>query len=272
MSRTRMAIGAFWCVAFVFAHTAGAQSPRLGPPILYHAPGMADNDLALGGAWWRVESIPQSEESASPRAKSGALAAVASGVVPGAGQLYAGSYWKALGFLVAEVTSWTLYAHWDKEGDRIKTQFRQFADTHWREEEYWAWIALESGRPLTDMAALREWEREHFSHFLHEQKDQQYYEMIGKYDQFNIGWDDTNTPRGRDSARRDYYETLRDNSNKAYKKAAACQMVALANHGLSALDAAWTVSRHNRRTVRTSLRIVPVPATGDYALNLQVAW
>ncbi len=268
--RPKMVAGAvLLCGMFSSAIDAFAQGSLFGS----RAPEMAAyRGLAKDGFWLRVTSMPQVGEASTPRARSGLLAAAASGLLPGAGQVYAGNYLKAAGFLLAEISCWTFYARWDRDGDRIKTQFRQFADTHWREEDYWAWIAQESGKDVTDMAALREWERQHFSHSLHEQKDQQYYEMIGKYDQFNIGWDDTNTPRGRDSARRDYYETLRDKSNKAYKKAATCQMIALANHGLSALDAAWTVSRHNRRVVHTSLRILPVPETGDYALNLQVRW
>jgi len=235
--------------------------------------GPNSSGMPLLKPWLEAAVMPsKGDEQGTRRQKSGLLAAVASAAVPGAGQAYAGSYWKTIAFVGVEVASWVFYARWDRDGDDIKREFHQFADTHWREDEYWAWIALESGLPPTDMTALREWERTHFSHSLHEEKDQQYYEMIGKYDQFNIGWDDTNTPRGRDSVRRDYYETLRDKSNKAYKKAATCEMIALANHGLSALDAAWTVSRHNRRVVHTSLRIVPMPQTGDHMLSLRVNW
>lgn len=269
MSRTLVRLLTVGCAALAMRGGAVGQVALAGEWLRHGDPSAA----ALLHPWMQaaVASL-QGDDTGGRPTKSGVLAAVASAVVPGAGQAYAGSYWKTLGFVSVEAASWFFYVRWDKDGDDIKRDFRQFADTHWREDEYWAWIAQESGHSSTDMNALRQWEREHFSHSLHEQKDQQYYEMIGKYDQFNIGWDDTNTPRGRNSARRDYYETLRDKSNKAYKKAATCEMIALANHCLSALDAAWTVSRHNRRAVRTSLRIVPMPETGDYALTLRVTW
>jgi hypothetical protein len=40
---------------------------------------------------------------------------------------------------------------------------------------------------------------------------------------------------------------MRHNSNREFKKASACAMVVMANHVISALDAAWTISRHNRQ-------------------------
>lgn len=273
MTRTFLLGLAVGCFVAGGAREAAAQNSPLERQRLCVTGDERAFQAALLSPWLRGALGPgEHRGNADGGQKSPLLGGLASAAIPGAGQVYAGSYWKALGFVAVEVTSWVFYAHWEKDGDRIKTQFHEFADTHWREDEYWAWIALESGLPASDLPALRQWEREHFSHFLHEEKDQQYYEMIGKYDQFNVGWDDTNTPRGRDSARRGYYETLRDKSNKAYKKAATCQMIALANHGLSALDAAWTVSRHNRRVAHTSLRIVPMPQTGDYLLSLRVNW
>ncbi|MCR4440099.1 MAG: hypothetical protein QHJ34_12695 [bacterium] len=273
MTRNFLVALAACCSLAVVARDAAAQKSFLRMERAYAPVDEHTFQAALLSPWLRAALTSEEQMgNAEGRRKSPLLGGLASAAIPGAGQVYAGSHWKALGFVAVEVASWVFYAHWDKDSDRIKAQFHQFADAHWREDEYWAWIALESGLPASDLPALRQWEREHFSHFLHEEKDQQYYEMIGKYDQFNIGWDDTNTPRGRDSARRDYYETLRDKSNKAYKKAATCQMIALANHGLSALDAAWTVSRHNRRVAHTSLRIVPMPQTGDYLLSLRVNW
>ncbi len=209
-----------------------------------------------------------------PRRKSKALAVVLSAAVPGSGEIYCGSYIKGLGFLAVETTCWVVYGVYTKEGNEIEDEFHNFADTHWIEADYWDWISDRSGLPRDDMEALREYERDNFSHGLHEQKDQQYYEMIGKYDQFNVGWDDTLTPFARDSQRRDFYETRRDDSNKAFKKAAAGEMIALANHLLSALDAAWTVNNYNKKMVTTSLRVTPSRYALDHApmLCLRVDW
>ena len=45
---------------------------------------------------------------------------------------------------------------------------------------------------------------------------------------------------------RDRYEGMRDKSNQAFIRASYCTMVVLANHVLSAFDAAFTIGRKNR--------------------------
>jgi len=204
-----------------------------------------------------------------------------SAVVPGAGQYYGGSLLKAVGFVAIEALSWTMYAVYNAEGYDIDAEFRAYADAHWSESDYWDWIAGHSGRDRNDLPALREWEREKFSHGLHEQKDQQYYEMIGKYDQFNYAWDDSEIgllddgwTKSQRSARRLYYEGRRDASNQAFKKATTGITIALLNHIVSSLDAAWTISRHNRSLAQASLQFEPMkfnhqPAT---VLSLRLNW
>jgi len=52
-----------------------------------------------------------------------------SAVVPGSGQLYAGSYWKTLGFVAIEAASWYMYIHYNQRGKDIEDQFEIYADT-----------------------------------------------------------------------------------------------------------------------------------------------
>ena len=81
---------------------------------------------------------------------------------------------------------------------------------------------------------------------------QQYYELIGKYDQFVVGWDDI-VRRSTDNAvgwtevdsvenfhseRRLRYEDDRDESNRFLKRASTVTGVILINHVISAIDAA----------------------------------
>jgi hypothetical protein len=84
---------------------------------------------------------------------------------------------------------------------------------------------------------------------------QQYYELLGKYDQFVAGWDDltfadTGNPvtayteidsveKVHSELRLDY-ETRRDDSNKHLKRASNIAGLILVNHVISAIDAART--------------------------------
>ena len=81
---------------------------------------------------------------------------------------------------------------------------------------------------------------------------QQYYELLGKYDQFVAGWSDLKDPNGNfinsvsqiDSVEnfaselRLDYEVRRDDSNKLLKRASNVAGVIMLNHIFSAIDAA----------------------------------
>lgn len=113
--------------------------------------------------------------------------------------------------------------------------------------------------------------REHlptgFTHHLDpDNKDQQYYEMIGKYEQFWAGWpSDGNYGIGSSrhfidwgpyddpnqnwihNTYRDHYQDLRKQSNDALDMSKNFTMVVMGNHLLSALHAGFLVSLHNRK-------------------------
>lgn len=163
-----------------------------------------------------------------------------SALVPGAGQFYSGSWVKGLAFLGVEVGCWVGYKQYHDEGESIEDEFHLYADTHWSEERWRA--NLQPSDPST--------------HNLPPTKTQQYYEMIGKYDQFKRGWDDY-TENGPDlTPHRDEYETMRDESNQNFIMASRLSMVVLANHVLSGLEAAWSINRHNVK-VRAQAHMVP---------------
>ena len=209
-----------------------------------------------------------------------------SAVVPGAGQLYAGSWWKALGFLTIEAASWYFYSDYQREGKDIEDEYMTYADANWSEDQYWLAIASMSGKSADDIEALRDWEHLNFSHGLHREKDQQYYEMIGKYNQFNYGWNDIygSTPRPTDplvyqreqilSEKRLYYEQRRDASNRAFKHATTSLTVVMFNHIVSALEAVWTVSRHNRTIAEARIYFEPrlMDQQRYTALTLRMDW
>ena len=204
------------------------------------------------------------EEEYMVDARNGGKALIFSAALPGAGQLYAGSYLKALGFIAVEAAGWYLYSDFSGEGNRIEDEFEAYANQNWSEDQYWNAIASLAGLSVDNREALREWEHANFSHGLHLEKDQQYYEMIGKYiGQFGFGWDDiflgpTGPFRGDDpatpyfdnqgqaAARSLSYMDMRYDSNQLLERSSIATQIALLNHVASALDASFTVRAMNR--------------------------
>ncbi|MFH1941097.1 MAG: hypothetical protein ABIL68_03255, partial [bacterium] len=144
---------------------------------------------------------------------------------------YVGSWIKGAIFLGVEAALWYGYSRFSDKGQAIEDDFHTFADMHWSEAR---WVANRS-------------EHDPSTHTLPETKTQQYYEMIGKYDQFKAGWDDYADGGPALTPRRDYYENLRNNSNIEFKRATTCVMLAMGNRLLSVFDTAFTIRSINRR-------------------------
>jgi hypothetical protein len=92
-----------------------------------------------------------------------------------------------------------------------------------------------------------------FTHRLAPYGDQQYYEMIGKYPQFGGGWDDASGYTPGDILTNNVskkfldYSKLRGDANSLYNIATTVTYVIVANHLISALEAAWGASSINKR-------------------------
>ena len=213
--------------------------------------------------------------NAEKEKKSVLRAALYSAVVPGSGQLYGGSTWKAILFAGIEVASWTAYFVYTGKGDNEEQLVNNFADTHWSERKYWSKLydeaknrelsnlpdyAVDENRILIDfnkdvISSLRFLEEAlGFSHKLPETKTQQYYEMIYKYlRQFGNGWDDANFDveyygnTNNLTANMFSYRDMRNTMNSYYDAATTATNIVLINHVLSALDAAWTTSSYNHQ-------------------------
>lgn len=214
-----------------------------------------------------------------PGRKSPWLAAGLSIVVPGTGEIYAESYWKAAAFIVVEAAAWTVAYVQNKKGDRQTDSFQAYADEHWDVTQYASYAQSRYAPPngpynwlRTDVPADRPaWERvywpelnrmerdiggnasnrtgQYYSHTLPIHGEQQYFELIGKYQQFNPGWDDAVLPYEYGdplSERFLYYSKERGKANDFYTNASTAVTVAIVNHVLSAADAAWSASMHNR--------------------------
>ena len=227
-----------------------------------------------------VEGDADPEPTPMPRTetrkgKSSKRAFLLSALVPGLGEWYAGSKKRALAFFGAEAALVGMWAAWKGKGNDLEEEFRAVADEHWDPEEYIAWRestisnnssithALPCSSEVRDVyiPARREWINMSQSGGLGSaafggcasSQIQQYYELLGKYDQFVAGWKDlrrggsTGNPvewtevdsvENFHSERRLRYEDDRDESNRFLKRASTISGVILINHVISAIDAA----------------------------------
>ncbi|RMH62239.1 MAG: hypothetical protein D6677_10200 [Calditrichaeota bacterium] len=238
-------------------------------------PGMTAYGLAWDTRRWVREQTQQGNAQRSP-----AWAALFSAAVPGAGEAYAGSYWKAAAFMVAEALFVAGYITYQNRGDVKDRDMRALADSRWDEGRYWSkvyMLAVQNGKwdgpslqtdaigrlSDADVAAnldkLRYWETHGgfigFTHELPHTKTQQYYEMIYKYlIQFGSGWVELgdnwtyyDDPASLNHLTNDVarYKTIRNQSNDFYHTATTISWVILLNHLSSAVDAAFTARAFN---------------------------
>jgi hypothetical protein len=211
--------------------------------------------------------------------KSPFLGAVLSGVLPGAGEFYAESFVKSAIFFAAEAGLWKTFFIFEGKGNQQTDRFEAFADQNWSLKKYAQWLVnqqfagYEQVNPEEmDLNVLRlqvnEVERRNFSHTLPNFGDQQYYEVIGKYQNFVAGWADADinllskeqsSPYWYGSYKTQMllgYAADRQKANDYYDKSSLAISGVIINHILSAADAAWTVSLYNKEIrMQTSVKM-----------------
>ena len=230
--------------------------------------------------------------------KSALLAGVLSLAVPGAGELYTKSYWRAGGFILAEAGLWAFYAVYTSKGDQQTTIFQSYADDHWSVVRYCQWIQDNAPKLNPDVTSftgwlipgtesLQPWDRvswdelnkvenriaqmsdNGFTHLLPHRPQQQYYELIGKYPQFAAGWDDAGlmTPerilKSDVSQRFLDYAAMRGKANDYYNIATTGSVILVVNHLLSALDAAWSAAQFNNQ-LKLEAHLQPVVRSANF--------
>ena len=238
----------------------------------------------------QAQQNDQEDIQQSMQEKSGIKAALMSAVLPGAGEVYAKSYWKAALFAGLEAAFWSGVFIYTAKADDKDAQMRRYGDAHWSVQKYWSnvyrraeddgkWtganLSPDNGQlneeDITDnIDALQAAEEAIYSHSLPTTKTQQYYEMIYKYlHQFGVGWDDVvdeyGDPYFYDTQGNYKYPTsnvktyrgMRNLSNDLYGIADKMVMLVMVNHLASMFDAAYTVKKYNR-TINYSFRMKPL--------------
>ncbi|MEW6654864.1 MAG: hypothetical protein AB1394_15530 [Bacteroidota bacterium] len=255
------------------------------PLILLNAQELKQNQAQLSGVLSLDSQISsliiQQAQVKSPLDETAAkkkplVAAGLSLLLPGAGEFYSESYLKSAIFLAIEAAAIIVGLSYDKKGDDQTAAFQNFADKHWSVVRYAKWVTnpanakkIKFDIDLSQFAVFNSngkvnWNElnklesalgSYFSHKLPFFGEQQYYELIGKYPQYNVGWDDfgdENTPfeykadRSNLTKKFIYYSIERGKANDYYNIASKAVMVVFANHIISAVDAAWSAHSFNK--------------------------
>jgi len=270
-------------VALVAGHAVTAAQadnlvlPRLTPNLQLSQPGdMASILLAQtqGQASTPADATQDSTETLAGPAvrrsdKPPGLAFAMSAVLPGSGEFWVGAKKRAVLFFSLEVLGWGTYLSWDGKGSDLEDDFRVRADSTYNPWNYLAWRDSRNNRFSSITHALP-----CSSHVKSAPSSipvpdaiadcpasdkQQFYELIGKYDQFVSGWDDVqddgtgnrvqftevDSAENFQSATRLSYEVDRNESNKYLKRATLIGSMMVVNHFLSAIDALGVARARN---------------------------
>ncbi len=199
-------------------------------------------------------------------------------LVPGAGQIYNGStIIKPILFLGLEVAGIAGYLNYQSNGDDLRTEYEGYADEHWYYDKYIQWFDaahdIQDGYDVyKDGDRAPYWNQEQYTNEFSEHinliyptspdtgvpvKDHAYYENVGKYDQFQYGWEDTYytdniLERDSLSAYREVYLDMRKSANDEFNKASTILTLTIVNHLMSAFDAALMARRYNNQQEQLS--------------------
>ncbi len=241
--------------------------PRLTPDLQLSQPRDVASILLAQAAASDSTVIP--ERVPKQDRKSPGVAALMSAILPGSGEFWVGSKTRAVMFFGLEVLGVATSRTWEGKGDDLEDAFRVRADSTYNPWNYLAWRDSRNSRFSSITHALP------CSSFVKAAPSsvpvpaaiancpgsdkQQFYELIGKYDQFVSGWDDVHdsdtgnrveftevdSAENFQSETRLSYEVDRNESNKYLKRASTIQGLRLVNHVFSAIDAARVARARN---------------------------
>lgn len=211
-------------------------------------------------------------------------------LIPGSGQIYVHRPWRGVIFIGIDLAAYFVWKDFNQQGNVVDREFRAFANDHWDFRDWvfnapnfqggeWDRVGVSKegthelyyfvedmdgdGRPeyigstgdpddrLEELLS----DPDTSSHVII-RKSSEYYENIGKYNQFFSGWDDAdpanpdieNTKTGDIawSANRRAYVNMRGEANRLKSLATYAVSAILFNHVVSATDALFSASRWNR--------------------------
>ena len=201
----------------------------------------------------------------SSKMKSPIIGGGLSAIIPGAGQFYAKKYVKTGIFLAVEAGLWIMYSVFQGKGNDQTTFYQNYADANWDVYRYATWLKQENftGSGNINLSADKNTLRYQinqceqasgFSHQLPNYGDQQYYEVIGKYQTYICGWAESvgqgitkNNYQTRHLTQVSYYMDERQRANTYYDRGTTTLMVVILNHIVSAIDGFISVNSYNNK-------------------------
>ena len=240
----------------------------------------------------RAQAIPLGLDVADdvPDKKSPFLAAALSLLLPGLGEYYVGDQiWRGAIFTVIEAGLWYGNLTYEARGDDSTAAFKEFAHKNWQAEKYAEHLnnllrVSHVDQQITDPNdfaqinaaedTLNSLGAEFFTHRLPGFGEQQYYELISKYNQFAAGWSDASCGMLSCSPMSLQHAIMRDNMNRQYEIAQTFIYGIFLNHVLSAIDAVLLARDHNnalRVSGETKYRSLP-DGTMGYQIGANVSY
>ncbi len=252
-----------------------------------------------------------------PRAKFPGKAMLYSLALPGAGQLYARRPLRSAVFLASEIAAVLIWQDYNQRGLDEVDAFKEYADDYWdfsdwvlraslfgagweeihiglggshsldyfvdMDEDGWPEIIGASGEDEARLIQLLS--DPDTSQHLYPRRDDEYYENIGKYNEFFSGWDDSD-PSNPDivkkksgliarSPHRNAYLKKRELSNQLRSTASYAISAIMFNHVVSAIDAIFITAEWNRAQgikLESKLMFDPTRDHGIGGISLSVAW
>jgi hypothetical protein len=160
-------------------------------------------------------------------------AVLASFLLPGAGQLVTGRQW-GWGLIGTEALLIGSTLHARHEGRRLLDRYEAFADAWWDRDRWLTGVAY--FETLTGTA----WPYDHHTLPPEGERDHDYYEMIGKYEQFGPGWADwtpsPDTPWLGLSYHRIDYLSQRAAANRRLKWSLTAGGLIFVNHAVAGVE------------------------------------
>ena len=204
-------------------------------------------EIGGGGA----ASVEMDDFEGSGQRKKSGWPVLFSLILPGAGEASMG-YKRGYFMMAADILAWTQVAKYHNEGEDLKEAYIRYADAHYSDENLLLGYldggtdAMRGGEGAIYFSSITSENNFNTLEDLHnlplyvtkEEDFREYYENLGKWDQFIFGWDDYTRASQPDfpfegyeptltradlqhpwvSQNRETYRLMRDESNDAYKK------------------------------------------------------
>ena len=229
---------------------------------------LLNSDRSLLESNLKFNAVPEDSFEFSYE-KSPGKAFLLSAIFPGTGEFYAHARWRALAFGSVEIFSWLMYFSNKSKGNDLEKKYMQYADTHWDFDDWMENSGLieqfcgpQHTHPLFITYKKDGSEQEFMTDkdfygvynslltdggLIEPVKTRDFYENIGKYDQFACGWYDFIETQTKDGVfvdttiymnpARNHYLHQRKDSNDALKMATNFATVIMFNHLISAFHA-----------------------------------